>query len=172
MKVLVRFQIVALFVVCLASTGFARQQPVPATPPAPSGTAPARRRAHTAIFDAPRDRMIVFGGVGFDAGRSAFWPDDSAAVWSLSLSGSPEWSVVETPQALLSRRFAHAVAHDPTRDRMWVYGGADQIGSLNFSPGLYYLDLAGTVAWTRVARCGTAYMRPMKSRFSAIERSS
>ncbi len=122
----------------------------------PSGTTPPRRRAHTAIFDAPRDRMIVFGGVGFDAGRSAFWPDDSAAVWSLSLSATPDWSVIETPQALLSRRFAHAVALDPTRDRMWVYGGADQIGSLNFSPGLYYLDLAGTPAWTSVTAAGPA----------------
>ena len=122
----------------------------------PSGTTPHRRRAHTAIFDAPRDRMIVFGGIGFDAGRSAFWPDDSAAVWSLSLSATPGWSVIETPQALLSRRFAHAVALDPTRDRMWVYGGSDQIGSVNFSPGLYYLDLAGTNAWTSVAAAGPA----------------
>ncbi len=122
----------------------------------PTGTLPQKRRAHTAVFDAPRDRMIVFGGIGFDAGRSAFWPDDSAAVWSLSLSGTPEWSVLQTPQALLSRRFAHAAALDPTRSRMWVYGGSDNVGSLNFSPHLYYLDLTGTPQWFGVAPAGPA----------------
>ena len=122
----------------------------------PTGTLPQKRRAHTAVFDAPRDRMIVFGGIGFDAGRSAFWPDDSAAVWSLSLTGTPAWSVLQTPQALLSRRFAHATALDPTRARMWVYGGSDELGSANFSPHLYYLDLAATPQWVGVAPAGSA----------------
>ena len=62
---------------------------------APSGTVPNERTIASAILDAPRNRMIVFGGVG-DGELPCF--DD---VWSLPLLQSPAWTQLvpgtETP---------------------------------------------------------------------------
>src|SRR4029079_1282988 len=86
-------------------------------------------------------------------GRSAYWPDDSATVWSLALNGSPVWSALPAPP-LLSRRYAHAAAYDPVRQRMWVYGGADEFGSFRLSSDLAWFDLAGSGGWTVVTPDG------------------
>ncbi|HEY3217215.1 MAG TPA: kelch repeat-containing protein, partial [Candidatus Eisenbacteria bacterium] len=81
---------------------------------APTGTPPAARYGHAAIYDPVRDRMVIFGG---------YVPAPANDAWSLSLAGTPAWSLLApvgvAPQAV---SFPGA-AYDPIRDRMVVTGG-------------------------------------------------
>jgi galactose oxidase-like protein len=81
----------------------------------PEGEWPSARRAHVAVYDPLRDRMLVFSGFG-PSGEL----DD---VWALYLDGAMRWERVQpTGPDPGSRGFASAV-YDPTRDRVVLYGG-------------------------------------------------
>ncbi len=110
-----------------------------------TGPGPGPRRAHSAIYDPLRDRMIVFGGVtGFgDAIRLN-------EVWALSLSGSPAWSQILPSGAPPSGRFVHATIYDPVRDRMIVFGGHDGAPRND----VWALSLGPSPAWTQLAPSG------------------
>ena len=59
------------------------------SPILPAGALPPTRGRHQAYFDAPRDRMVVFGG-NFYAQRLVIVPKWDA--WALALGDSPEWT--------------------------------------------------------------------------------
>jgi predicted small integral membrane protein len=99
------------------------------------------RSGHTAIYDPVRDRMVVFGGSNSSASNSD--------VWTLSLAGSPVWSVLSPAGIPPSPRSGHTAIYDPVRDRMLVFGGG---GYLN---DVWALSLAGSPAWTELAAAGT-----------------
>jgi hypothetical protein len=82
---------------------------------------PSVHISHTAIYDQPRDRMVVFGG----------WTGDIQYhdTWELTLAGTPTWSQLPP---LVTPPFPspyHTAICDPLRDRMVVFGGG--IGFLN-----------------------------------------
>ncbi|HET6462765.1 MAG TPA: kelch repeat-containing protein, partial [Candidatus Krumholzibacteria bacterium] len=74
-----------------------------------AGTAPARE-GHVATYDAPRNRMIIFGGYA-DLG----YVND---VWVLSLSGTPTWQDMTPAGSSPSARSGATGIYDPVRDRM------------------------------------------------------
>lgn len=76
---------------------------------------PAERGGHTAIYDATRERMVIYGGP---------YRHDT---WALSLSGTPAWDSIGTgtPPSVGAAR----AIYDPVGDRMVVFGGADDAGS-------------------------------------------
>jgi hypothetical protein len=82
----------------------------------PGGTPPAGRSGHTAIYDAGRDRIIVFGG------RSS--SEALNEVWALILWPSPTWSKL-SPALTPPRRCGHTAVYDPTHFRMIAFGGWD-----------------------------------------------
>lgn len=86
----------------------------------PIGVAPSFRQEAVGIFDAPRDRMVMFGG------HSDSTADLSDPLWALSLGATPEWTVLGNhhPNARLSA----ASAVDPTRRVMWLHGGLGNAG--------------------------------------------
>ena len=91
-----------------------------ADPPAwnylvPDGAVPAARFGHSAVYDASRDRMVIFGG------GDPFQRD----VWALSLSGSPAWETVTPEGTPPAAREYHAAFYDSGRNRMWIFGGWD-----------------------------------------------
>lgn len=51
----------------------------------PTGTRPSERYEHSAVYDATRDRMVVFGGYDYTTG-------DLNEVWVLTSSGTPTWT--------------------------------------------------------------------------------
>jgi hypothetical protein len=161
------------------------------------------RRDHVAVYDAPRNRMIVFGGCtteqnfsatkdvfSFDLGASPHWtkitPDNAGSgpqdrfslcgiydpvrerlvifggasgageflseVWTLSLSGTPHWTLMNPSGIVLpSARDAMSAVYDPVRDRMLVFGGWDGGDYLNDT---WALSLAGNGAWEHVTTGG------------------
>ncbi len=119
---------------------------------APSGPATPAREAHTAVYDAAGNRMIVFGGF---TGSSAL--ND---VWVLSnangKSGTPEWTQLAPSGAAPSARYEHTAVYDAAGNRMIVFGGNNG-GLLN---EVWVLSNAngkgGTPAWTQLAPSGTA----------------
>lgn len=109
----------------------------------PVGEAPEPRYRHTAVYDPVGNRMIVFGG------KDTTLLGD---VWALSLSGTPEWSRLETTGMPPSARYRHSAIYDPARDRMIVFGGDDG----HRQNDLWALDLSGAPAWSRIVASGVA----------------
>jgi hypothetical protein len=106
---------------------------------APLGTPPSPRGYTSAIYDAPRDRVLVFGGVNFSP-FTVF-----AEVWALQLSGTPTWQLLSTTGTPPAARYLHSAIYDPVRDRMVVFGGT---GGSTSNNELWTLDLGGTPTWT------------------------
>lgn len=110
------------------------------TPLTPSGTPPPARFAHTAILDAPRNRMVIYGG------------EDQAAVvrsdvWALSLSGSTSWAQLSPTGGPAPGRKLHTAVFDAPRNRMLTFGWNDAT--------VWALFLAGPAAWSTLAVSGT-----------------
>ena len=111
---------------------------------ATTGTPPSARTSHTAIYDPPRDRMLVFGG--FNGGASF---DDT---WALSLSGDPEWTPITTIGAKPGPRTGSAAIYDPIRDRMLILGGR---AGITYLGEVWALSLGETPAWTLLTPSGS-----------------
>ena len=80
-----------------------------------AGAPPSAREGASAIYDLPRERMLVFGGLSATTHQND--------TWSLSLAGPPVWSTVATAGTLPSARSFHDAIYDPVRDRMIVTWG-------------------------------------------------
>lgn len=113
----------------------------------PGGPPPPGRNGHTAIYDAVRSRMVVFGGYSYD-GTDHYYHD----VWSLSLEGNSVWSALASTEDLPSERYLHSGIFDPVRDRMVMFGGGSNGG---FRNDLWALSLAGSPAWAALGPLGT-----------------
>ncbi|MEO7868284.1 MAG: kelch repeat-containing protein, partial [Candidatus Eisenbacteria bacterium] len=112
-----------------------------------TGTPPPARAKHTAVIDASRDRMIVFGGetTGGVANNDA---------WEVNLS-TLAWNQVSTSGAPPPERSWHSAIYDAQGDRMVVYGGtgpsAGHLGDL--------WALGGNGVWSPIAATGTTLSR-------------
>jgi len=114
---------------------------------APSGTLPSARYLHGAIYDPVRDRMVVFGGLGYSFSILG-------DVWTLSLTSTPAWTQLTPTGTPPSARYAHSMIYDPIRDRIVVFGGLGIIGG-GYLNDVWALSLAGTPTWTEVTPTGT-----------------
>lgn len=114
----------------------------------PGGSAPDARVAHTAIYDAANQRMIVFGG--WDSVRG---PRND--VWALDLTpGNETWSRIDVPSPRPETRYWIHAVYDAASRRMIVFGGWDN--SRNFND-VWALDLTpGHERWTRLSPTGLA----------------
>jgi hypothetical protein len=86
---------------------------------APAGTLPVARRSGTAIYDALRDRMVIFGGWDGSDPLSSFLND----AWALSLTLGPHWNQLSPDGVLPPGRNGMTAAFDPLGDRLVVFGG-------------------------------------------------
>lgn len=90
----------------------------------------------SAVYDARRDRVLVFGGTLEDAYGS---------VWELALAGSPTWTkLAPDPAFPLPRQWTASVILDPVRDRLVLFGGAGQGGLFNDT---WALELSPVLRW-------------------------
>ena len=103
----------------------------------PAGGGPGGRIEHSAIFDLPRNRMIVFGG------RTEDFATHFNDAWALDLAGEPTWIELHPPEPLPSTRYNHTATYDPVRERMVVFGGIPV-----YDDNTWTLSLAGAPEWT------------------------
>jgi hypothetical protein len=107
----------------------------------PSGSAPVGRSSHSAIYDAPRHRMIVFGGSDGGGYRND--------VWALSLvAGSETWTQLAPSGAPPSTRRSHSAIYDPVNQRMIVFSGYTATNDV------WALSLNGAPAWQELTPSG------------------
>jgi len=105
------------------------------------------------IFDARRDRMIIFGGSTSD---DYFGVQNDT--WALNLRGNqPTWHQLNPSGALPSARRNLTSIYDPVRDRMIIYGGWDSGGesTADFLGDAWALALDSNPAWARLSPAGT-----------------
>jgi len=86
-----------------------------------TGTPPPARRSGTAIYDALRDRMVIYGGV-VHVPYSA--PQFFGDAWALDFTTDPPaWSQLLPAGTTPIARDLSSAAYDAIHDRMIVYGG-------------------------------------------------
>jgi len=135
------------------------------TPLSTSGTPPASREGHSAVYDAASNRMILFGGVD-----GAVDPASFGDTWVLSnangLSGTPTWTEILPVSGSPGRRSGHGAGYNPVTRRMVVFGGSSEIASCDLaSPDIWVLananGLGGPPSWILLNPAGV----PPTSRF-------
>jgi hypothetical protein len=118
----------------------------------PTGSPPAARAGHTAVYDAANNRMIVFAG-----GRGTSCPCTND-VWVLlhanGLDGAPEWIQLSPAGTPPIDREDHTAVYVPDANSMIVFGGWRTAG-----PDQFYLNdvwvlsgangVGGSPAWIR-----------------------
>jgi hypothetical protein len=109
----------------------------------PSGTPPSARAGPNMIYDASRGRVVVYGGYDGSALGDA---------WSLSLSGSPQWTELTTGGGPPPPRAVAATTYDPPNDRIVIYGGISGTGETTLTD-VWSLAL-GSLTWTALAPSG------------------
>ena len=108
----------------------------------PAGTPPPPRVGHKAIYDATRDRMVLFGG---DDGSG----DPPGTAWALPFA-SPTWAALSPSGPTPNGRFDHVAVLDTAGDRMLVFGGLSDVPTNE----LLSLGLSGGTSWTTLSPAG------------------
>ncbi len=108
---------------------------------------PSGRYGHAAVYDPMRGRLIIFGGED-----NAMLRQD---VWTLSLTGTPEWTSLVATGTPPSPRRGHSMIYDPVRDRVIVFGGWDGARRND----VWELALSPTPSWTLLTPTGVISAR-------------
>jgi hypothetical protein len=85
----------------------------------PTGTGPKNNGGSTAVYDAPANQLIVYGGCGGSC--SPALPDVFVLTNANGLGGTPAWSQ-RSPTSAIARANQAAV-YDPTTNSMITFGG-------------------------------------------------
>ena len=110
------------------------------------GEGPLGRSGCSAIYDVQRDRVLVFGG------RGDYPNNGTNELWSLSLTGTPEWRLLlGGGNSAPSPRAGASLVLD-SRDRLVLYGGD---GDASCDTTVWLLSLAEEpLAWRAVTLPG------------------
>jgi hypothetical protein len=85
----------------------------------PTGTAPAARTGHTAVYDSANNRMIIYGGL---AASGAVLGDTWVLVGANGLGAPPAW-VSLAPTNPGTNKAYHSAVYDPSTNYMTVWAG-------------------------------------------------
>jgi hypothetical protein len=104
-------------------------------------TKPTARSGHHAIYDAPRNRVLIFGGY------SGVFLNDVHAY----SPATDTWQPVVTSGTPPSPRVFYAMVYDPVRQRMLMIGGQPSLMN-----DVWALSLSGSPQWTQLSAAGVA----------------
>jgi len=109
---------------------------------------PPDRGDYGTIYDAPRRRMVVFGG----SSDGTIFGD----MWALTLTGTPAWTEITPGGASPGPRTGHSMIYDPIGQKIWMFGGSNGAANRN---DLWTLNLTGAPAWTQVSTSSSPPVR-------------
>ncbi len=120
----------------------------------PTGSLPAARLRHTAVYDESSNIMIIYGGNDCFSARFG-------DVWILTdangVGGTPAWSQLSPAGLAPAGRENASAVYDPTSNRMIVYGGDEGVPTADNS--VWVLTNAngsgGTPTWIQLSVAGT-----------------
>lgn len=126
--------------------GQASWQPLPI-----DGARPYGHYGMTSVYDAAKDRMIIFGGSINDTYYGV-----NNEVWELKLRGLPQWTKLTTSGVPPAARRNGTAVFDPLRNRMVVYGGGVPSASGDqFLADTWSLDFnSDPPAWSQLLPAG------------------
>lgn len=119
---------------------------------APGGTRPAPRVAHSAVYDAATNSMVVFGGSG-DTGFSGFLADTWRLENANGLGGSPRWRQVVAAGTTPPARENHIAIADG-KGGMIVFGGWTTVRYFSDSWWLKNVFGGGPITWIKLRTRG------------------
>ena len=128
----------------LSLSGVPAWQKLPTT-----GFPPGDRSGQSAVYDAARDRVIVFGGMTDGYEPRVFHSD----VWELSLATN-RWTEMLPDGAGPDGREGHGAIYDPVGQRMIVFGGHYEDTTRVFRNDLWELTLGASPAWSQLEPAG------------------
>jgi uncharacterized protein (TIGR03437 family) len=122
------------------------------TPVQTTGSLPASRRNHSAVYDPNSNRMIVFGGNNCRGAVNEVW-----ILSNIGVAGAvPTWTPMQPSGAAPPARQGHVAVYDAATNRMFVFGGDVNGSSLN---DLWVLNNAngsgGVPSWSQLSASGT-----------------
>ena len=117
----------------------------------PTGSLPAGRWAHTAVYDTANNRMVIFGGDNLDATYGDTWVLSNAN----GLGGTPAWTQL-APTGTPDGQDGATAVYDSTHNVMVTFGGrtstfadVNTVWTLSNANGM-----GGTPAWTKLTTSG------------------
>jgi YVTN family beta-propeller protein len=112
---------------------------------------PPQRKCHSAVYDRPTNRMIVFGGAVNSTLMNDVWVLDHAN----GTGGTPAWTQLSPTGTPPSPRADHAAVHHAAANSMVVFGGGNPGPYLNDVWVLQFANgLGGASDWVRLTPAG------------------
>lgn len=117
----------------------------------PTGTAPNINWGASAVYDAPANQLIVYGGCSGNCG--SVLSDVYVLSHANGLGGTPAWSQ-SSPTSAIARE-QHSAIYDPRSNSMIMFGGGlGFYGTDQNDTNVLFPANGGTPAWTTLAPSG------------------